>query len=447
MNIRETFRRRTEVLVIGGGPAGLAAAVCAARCGVKVMLAEAGGCLGGSATLALVGPFMTCYDRDGKNQIIRGFYEELVSRLERENGGIHPSKCPPKSSYSAYREKGHSNVGPFNSDVLKRVAEDLCLESGVELLYHAALIDVEKTGNRVTGAVLAVPGGAGVVEAEVFVDCTGNGDAAFLSGAPMDKPDEVQPASMFFLVDGVDKEAYEAMKDSGCDDLVFAKLVEKLYADGKYPIEKRNVGLYESCDGTWRVNMTRLNRADATDPFEATKAAVALRHQIPVVVDMLKTYVPVCKNLRVLATADQQGYRESRRIVGDFVLQAEDMKNSVIYEDNIALCANAFDMHVGNTVKYVEAPEKPYGIPYRILLPRNVENLLAAGRCVSCSRDALAAIRVMPPCFAMGQAAGSAAAIAFSRKCRAAEIDTALLQAKLREQGAVVSYEDIPQKE
>lgn len=443
LNVKESFRKKTEVLIIGGGCAGLAAAVSAAKRGARVMLAEAGGCLGGTATLALVGPFMTCYDKAGENQIIRGFYEDLVVRLEKENGGIHPSKCAPRTSYSVYRDGGHSNVGPFNSDVLKRVAEDMCVESGVELLYHATLIDVEKEGDRITGAILAIPGGAGVIEANVFIDCTGNGDVASVSGAPMDKPEEVQPASMFFIIDGVDKEGYEELKNTGYPDLTFGKLVRDLYDEGKYPIEKRNVGIYESNDGTWRVNMTRLNHADATDPFEATKEAIELRHQIPIVVDMLRTYVPVCKDIRVVTTANQQGYRESRRIIGEYVLRAEDMKNSVVYEDNIALCANAFDMHVGNTVKYVHAPEKPYGIPYRALLPQNVDNLLVAGRCISCDRDALSAIRVMPPCFAMGQAAGVAAAIASQQGCDAADVDTALLQKGLREQGDVVSYEDI----
>lgn len=449
INLQESFHRETEVLVVGGGPAGLAAAVSAARGGVKVLLAEAAGVLGGTATSGLVGPFMTCYDSAGKNQIIKGFYDELMVRLEKEGGAIHPSKCDTYTGYAAYRTGGHSNVGPFNSDVLKRVAEQMCTEAGVELLYNATLIDTICEDSIVKGGVFAVRGGVGIISAKIVIDCTGNGDAAYLCGVPMEKPDEVQPASLFFNVDGVDKDVFEAYKaanplqEGKPNAMMYAELVEELRSKGLYTIPKGNIALYESCDGTWRVNMTRKNGVDATEPFDATNAAVELRQQIPVVVNMLRTYVPACKNIRVTATADQAGFRESRRIVGEFVLHAEEMEKSVVYEDNIALCANSFDMHVGDTVRYIHAPEKPYGIPYRVLLPQKIENMLVAGRCISCTRDALAAIRVMPPCFAMGQAAGSAAAIAIKDNCRPKDIDTAKLQQILRADGAVLGYEDI----
>lgn len=451
INLQESFHKATEILVIGGGPSGLAAAVSAAREGAKVMLVEATGCLGGTATSGLVGPFMTCYDRDGKNQIIKGFYDELMVRLEKEGGAIHPSKCDTYTSYTAYRTGGHSNVGPFNSDVLKRVAEQMCMEAGVELLYNATLIDVICEYNMVKSGVFAVRGGVGIIDAKIFIDCTGNGDAAYLSGVPMEKPDDVQPASIFFNVDGVDKEVFEEYKsahpfqegEGKPNPMLYAALIDELKSKGLYNIPKGNIALYESCDGTWRVNMTRKNGVDATDPFESANAAVELRQQIPVVVNMLRTYIPACKNIRVVATADQAGFRESRRIIGDFVLCAEDMEKSMIYEDNIALCANSFDMHVGDTVRYVLAPEKPYGIPYRILLPQKADNMLVAGRCISCTRDALAAIRVMPPCFAMGQAAGSAAAIAVKDNCRPKDIDIEKLQQILRANGAVINYEDI----
>ncbi len=449
INLQESFHKTTEVLVVGGGPSGLAAAVSAARGGAKVMIAEATGCLGGTATSGLVGPFMTCYDSAGKHQIIKGFYDELMIRLEKEGGAIHPSKCDTYTGYAAYRTGGHSNVGPFNSDVLKRVAEQMCVEAGVELLYNATLIDVICEDNIVKSGVFAVRGGVGIIDAKIVIDCTGNGDAAYLSGAPMEKPDEVQPASLFFNVEGVDKEVFEAYKaanplqEGKPNEMMYGALIDELRTKGLYNIPKGNIALYESCDGTWRVNMTRKNGVDATEPFEATKAAVELRQQIPIVVNMLRTYIPACKNIRVTATADQAGFRESRRIIGDFVLCAEDMEKSTVYEDNIALCANSFDMHVGDTIRYVLAPEKPYGIPYRSLLPKKVDNMLVAGRCISCTRDALAAIRVMPPCFAMGQAAGTAAAIAIKDNVTPKEIDTVKLQHKLRSDGAVIDYEDI----
>lgn len=449
ITINESFHKSTQVLVVGGGPSGLAAAISAARCGVKVLLAEATGCLGGMATSGLVGPFMTSYDSAGEKQIIKGFFNELITRLEQEGGAINPSKCKNYSSYAAYRTGGHSNVGPFNSDVLKRVAEQMCIENNVELLYNASLIDIICENNVIKGGIFAVRGGSGIIDAEMVIDCTGNGDAAYLGGVPMEKPEDVQPASLFFNIDGVDKQAFEDYKaanpiqEGKPNAMLFEALIKKLQDEGSYPVDKGNIALYESCDNTWRVNMSRINGVDATDPFDATRAAVELRKQIPIIVNMLKTYIPSCKNIRVTNTADQAGFRESRRIIGDFVLTAEDMSNSVVFEDNIALCANSFDMHVGKTVKYILAPEKPYGIPYRSLIPKKIKNLLVAGRCISCTRDALAAIRVMPPCFAMGQAAGAAAAIALNDSCQPKDVNINKLQKELRSHGAVLTYDDI----
>lgn len=440
---------KADVLVVGGGPSGIAAALAAAREHADVVLIEANGCLGGMATSALVGPFMTSFDSTGTKQLIKGIFDELVLRLEKEGGAIHPSKCEKYTSYSAYRIDGHSNLGPFNSDVLKRVAEQMCLESNVRILYNTTLIDSVVQDGKIQKCICAVNGGICIIEAEKFIDCTGNGDLAFLSDVPMEKPENVQPASLFFLIDGVDKSEFEKIKKEhpnatrSSNPLAYYDFVGKLRESGEYPIEKSSVAMYESCDGTWRVNMTRVNGVDATDPISATNAVIELRKQVPIVVNMLKKHIPGCKNIRVVNVADQAGFRESRRIIGKFVLTAEEMQKSVSFDDNIALCANSFDMHSGTKVNYVVAPEKPYGVPYRCLVPQNVENLLVAGRCISCTREALAAIRVMPPCFAMGEAAGVAAAVALRENCNFEDIDVHTVQSILRKNGAVISAEDI----
>ena len=134
-----TLRTR-DVLVVGGGCAGIAAAVCAARHGASVLLAERNGCLGGMATAGLVGPFMTSFDPEGKRQVIRGFFEEMVQRMIRWNGAIHPQEIAAGSSYAGYRVYGHAHCGPFNSEDFKLAAEEVCTESGVELLYNAAFV-------------------------------------------------------------------------------------------------------------------------------------------------------------------------------------------------------------------------------------------------------------------------------------------------------------------
>ncbi len=450
--VNEMFHKKVDVLVVGGGVSGLAAAICAARGGVKVMLMDSNGYLGGMATAGLVGPFMTSYDPNGEKQIIKGFYEEFVRRMEADGGAIHPSECLAYTGYSAYRIAGHSHVGPFNSETFKLVAEKMCEENNVELLYHSTFIEPVMADNKKTieSVVAAVKGGVGIIDSEIFIDCTGNADLAYLSGAPTEKPDEVQPASLFCIIANVNKEKLEEYKsehpltDGQPNPMVFSDLFQKARDAGKYPVPKYTLGIYESCDNTWRVNMSRINGVDGTDPFDVTNAEISGRKQLQIILDFLRKNIPGCENIIMTESASQLGIRESRRIVGEYVLTEDDLHNSRIYDDNIALCGNAIDMHKSTSVAYETIKSgKPYGIPYRCLVPKNIDNLLVAGRNISCTRQALSAIRVMPPCFAMGQAAGCAAAIAISDNCKLRYVNIETLQKNLRSGKAIISLHDI----
>ena len=436
-------RETADVLVVGGGPAGIAAAICAARHGARVVLCDQNGYLGGLSTAGLIGPFMTCYDPPMKKQVIRGFFEEFVQRLVKENGAIHPSRMPAPTSYTAWRERGHAHVTPFSSEVLKTVAEDMCQEAGVTLLYHAFFQEAVMQGGRIDAAVFAAKGGPLAIRARVIVDCTGDADVACAAGAPFevgrDNNGQPQPASLFFVIDGVDKEALEAYRAAHGDisAMWFMDKVAQARAKGDFPIPREKVALYESLDGTWRVNMSRLDHYNYCDPADVTRAEIEGRRQMKIIFRFLQNYIPGCEHIRLLYSAPMLGVRESRRIVGDFVLRGADMKLSARHADDVFLSGNRFDTHVGSRVVYETTKgDSPYGVPYRILLPQKVENLLVAGRCASGDQECLAAIRVIPPCFAMGQAAGTAAALCVQAGVLPAAVDTQALRALLRQDGA-----------
>ena len=435
--------RSTDVLVIGGGCAGIAAAVCAARHGARVLLAEAGGCLGGMATLGLIGPFMTSYDPAGERQVIRGFFDEFVREMAARGGAVPPEKCHAGDSYAGYRVAGHDHCASFSPETFKMVAEDLCTAAGVELLYNAHFLRavLNEAGDRITGAVFATKAGLMEIEAAQVIDCTGDADVAASSGVPFAYGDEAgvtQPASLFFTIGGVDKETLERARAERGQDLTFHAEVKAEIAAGRYHVPRDKVAIYECPDGTWRVNMSRVQLKDGCDPFEITRATVDARRQIPEILDLIRRMVPGAENAYLVTSAPMLGQRETRRIQGDFILTGDDLKSARRFADDIFLAGNSIDMHGGSSVNYQAAKGDAYGVPYRILLPAKVKNLLVAGRSCSLDREALAAIRVMPPVFAMGQAAGTAAAMCIKDGGDPAQVDISALQALLKQDGAVV---------
>lgn len=437
--------RQKDVVVVGGGCAGIAAAICAARHGARTLLVESNGVLGGMATAGLVGPFMTCYDPDGQKQVIKGFFDEFVREMEKRGGAIHPEHVDAGTSYSGYRVYGHAHCGPFNAEAFKRVAEDLCAESGVELLYHAMFVApcMNADGTQIEGAVFATKGGLIQVNAKAFIDCTGDADVAYRSGVPCAYGDEsghTQPGSLFFTVRGVDKEKLETIREESGDfkTIFFQETIQKEIEEGRYHVPRNKLAVYENPDGTFRVNMSRVFLKDGCDPFDITAASIKGRQQIEEIITMMRRLLPGCEQVELVESASMLGLRETRRIQGAFILSGEDIKSKRKFEDVIFLSGNSIDMHSGSAVNYQPASGVPYQVPYRILLPKKVDNLLVAGRCSSLDRVALAAIRVMPPVFAMGQAAGTAAAICIDKNIPLAEVPIPVLQKTLIDDGAIL---------
>lgn len=414
--------RKVDVLVIGGGCAGLAAAVAAARHGAKVLIADANNSLGGMATAGLVGPFMTCYDPKASRQVIKGIFDEMVRRMVEMGGAIAPEKCQAGTSVSAWRVKGHANCTPFSHEAFKVVADEMCQEAGVEILYHAMFLNtrLNAEGDRIEGAVFATKAGLMEIQAQQYIDCTGDGDVAYRSGVPCQYGDEegrTQPGSLFFIIRNVDKARLEKLgQEQGVAALYFQEAVEKEIVEGRYSVPRNKVALYENPDGTFRVNMSRVTMKDGCDPFEVSDATIKARAQVKEIMDLLRRLVPGCENIELVTTASMLGQRETRRIQGDFILTGEDILNKTRFDDVIFMAGSSMDMHGGRAVNYTPAQGEAYSVPYRILLPKKVDNLLVAGRACSLDRRALAAIRVMPPVFAMGQAAGTAAALCLADK-------------------------------
>ncbi len=435
----------TEVLVVGGGPAGIAAAVASARNGARTLLIERYGFLGGNATASLVGPFMTSYSLDGSLQLIRGIFEELVLRMERRGGALHPSKVPAGSPYSGFIVFGHDKVTPFNPEAVKLVAEEMCIEAGVELQYHSFVFDSLLEGNAVTGVVAASKSGVRAVRAQVTVDCSADADVAARAGVPCHKgrPQDglTQPMTLFFRIAKVDdRKVQEYIAAHPEDRRPFAGLVRQARERGEFPIPREGIGMYRTLEeGVWRINTTRIQRLDGTDSRDLTTAEIEGRKQVEFLLSFFRT-LPGLENCELLDMATQVGVRESRRIVGEYTLTAEDITEGREFEDVVVLAGYPFDIHSptgsgGGAIGEL-ASANIYQVPYRSLVPVGVEQLLVAGRCVSATHEALAAIRVMPPSFGLGQAAGTAAALALRDRIPPRRVSVAELQARLIEDGA-----------
>ncbi len=452
---KELSTEETEVLVIGAGPAGLCAAVAAARTGARVLLIEQSGYAGGMATAGLVAPFMTCYDSGGGTMLIRGLFEEIVSRLVEMGGALHPSGIETSSAFTSYITAGHIHVTPFRAESLKLLADRMLREAGVTVLYHTSLVDAIAENGRITEVIVAKKEGLSAIRARVVVDCTGDGDCAAAAGAAYTLGNgngRIQPATMFFRIGGVDSKRIDAdieenrdrfYRKDGVNYRSLHWWVSRAREAGDWSLDRVSIGLFRGVDeDEWSINTSRIMNIDGTRSGSLTEGELIGREQVNEIFSFFKKYVPGCENAKLLQSGSTLGIRETRHIRGIKTLTLDDVLGCSAPDDSIMIAANSVDVHGKfgpKSNEYITLPEgKYYGIPYGCLVPESFSNLLVAGRCLSADSEAAGAVRVMPPCMGMGQAAGTAAALVSRLGCDARMLDTSLLREELRSGGVLL---------
>jgi len=436
---------QSEVIVAGGGPAGVCAAIAAARAGAKVLLVEQYGCLGGMSTMGMVSPWMTFHDIDG-NQVIYGIAQEIVDRMAGR--GMSRGHVPDTMGETA-------TITPFDNEGLKLILEEMCGEAGVEVLLHTFVFGTELEHNHIARLHAANKDGAVVFEANVFIDATGDGDIFARAGCAYAKGREedglMQPMTMMFSMGGVDFEKVRAYMAEHISDFHHKTRKDQLeelpnsvsgfFSKWRLGSEQMELDIKRDRilffrgfrDDIANVNTTRILGADPTSAEDLTRAELEGRKQAWQVASLMKQYVPGFERAYILNIASAVGIREGRRLEGRYVLQGEDLQGGRMFEDTIAVYAYPIDQHQPDGPGFTEITVPQYGIPYRCMLPVAVDNLIVAGRCISATREAQSSFRLTPGCMAIGQAAGTAAAIAVNEKLPPADIDikklrTALIQ-------------------
>lgn len=444
-----------DVIVVGGGPAGVCAAISAAREGVKTLIVEQNGFCGGMATAGMVGPFMTCYDAGGETMIIKGLFEEIVERLVEKGFAIHPRDVMGGTAFTSWIKIGHDHVTPFESEGLKLVLDEMLCEAGVDILYHTTFLEPILENKKIKGIKVASKSGIQEIEAKVVIDCTGDGDVAYRCKVPFEMGNEelglIQPATMFYHISNVDSDALEADIQANInnfyrkDGVNYRSLhwrVTEARENGDWSLDRVSIGIFRMPKkDEWCVNTSRIMGVDSTNNESLTKAEIIGRQQADEITRFFRKYVPGCEDARVKATASYIGIRESRHIKGEYRLTADDLLNAKVPEDSIFIAANSVDVHGRfgpKSNEYVPINGKYYGVPYRSLVPVEIDGLLIAGRCLSADSTAAGAVRVMPPCMAMGQAAGTAAALSVKKAVNVRNIDVKELREVLSQNGVVL---------
>lgn len=442
MNEMEVNQKQYDVAVLGGGPAGIAAAVSAARNGAKTVLIERYGFLGGMSTAALVYPWMTFHSAVGE-QVIKGFAQEVVERLMELEASPGHLRDTVGFTYT---------LTPYKPEVYKVLAFDMLEEAGVDLLLHTSVIDVVAAEEKISHVVLYSKSGISTLNAQVYVDATGDGDIAYHAGAIWEQGNDdqkVQPMTMKFRMKGVDLDQVKQYMQQHPDQFYEKSLIAEL---DQLPLTGI-MGFYKQWneadlgiprDGVLffagphhdevLINVSRVSGLDPTNNEDLTKAEIAGRKQVLQLADFFQKHIPGFEHAVISEVGSQIGVRETRRIIGHYVLNGLDVLDARRFDDVIARSGYPIDIHnpegKGVTANFINEGGA-YDIPYRSIVPQQVSNLLLAGRCISTTHEAQATTRLTPSCMAIGQAAGVAAALTAHHQCRAIDIPIAELQQRL----------------
>lgn len=447
-----------DVIICGGGPAGICAALSSARMGRKTLLIEHYGFLGGANTAAgvsAIGGWQ--FERDGR-PLIAGIPLEIMVKLAQIGGA-----SPREVDYIRTKKEGEEidvvlddrlkGSGCYwvhtHPEYMKLLLDEMMEEAGVTILYHTDAVAPIMKGKKIKGIIVENKSGRQAFLSKIVVDCTGDGDVAARAGAMCregrEKDGAIQPMTTMFLI------ANAAFKQKGYDDASKLSLQEnrmesavKLARDigdisinpndilcSKPPIDHRH-------ETTRAVNFTRIQGMNGTDSHELTSAEIIGRKQVFEAVKFIKKYALGCKDAYLVSIPTQIGIRESRRIIGEYYLTENDVINAAKFSDGIGRSIYRIDIHNPNEISkpsVLNLLGEPYDIPYRCLVPLKIDNLLVAGRCVSGDEVALASFRIMATCMLMGQAAGTAAALCITEKLTPRQIDVTLLRNQLKANG------------
>lgn len=416
-----------DVLVIGGGPGGLGAAISAARNGAKTILVERFGSFGGTWTAGILSSIMPF-------PFVKGIFAEIVSGWRKAGGWFDYGK----------EGEGYGTLGTYDSEVAKVMLDRLVVEAGVIPFFFTQMAAVIREGDRVRGVIIESKEGRQVIMAKVVIDSSGDGDVSVLAGVPYeqgrDRDGGMQPMTMIFKMTGVDDARVQAARDADPD---FARTWREAKMRGELTVPRENVLTWRNPKpGEWNFNTTRIVGKDGTKVRDVTDAMIEGRRQVAEVAAFVRRRIPGFENAIVSETASHIGVRETRRISCDYTITAKDIIDVVPFEDCIARGNWFIDIHspTGEGTEHIHPPAgKWYEIPYRSIRARGVDNLLVASRCIDSTHEAHAAIRITPQVVAIGEGAGAAAALCVRLGLSSTrKLDPQLLRETLRGQGAFV---------
>lgn len=444
-------RMEVDVLVVGGGPAGIMAAQAASGDGMRVALIDNRSFVGGNMTIGL--PILGFLGQKG-NQIIKGLPQKFIDKLKEVDAASEHRPCPLHMSLTLVEPEAVKNIG-------LKVLE----ESGVKVMLYVFSTGVVMDGDELKGVIIESKSGREVILAKTIIDCTGDADVAFRAGVECDQGNDVggvQPPTLMFCMGGVDTEKLrmsiaeeprtyltdfipaEYFGQNNQFIVVGLRSVMQKAREAGYnlPVE-RTILITGLREGEIWVNMSRINGVDGTDPESLTFGEIEGRRQIEEIQGYLTAFVPGFEKAVFTKMAPFLGIRETRRIVGNYVLTGEDLLSQRRFEDAIAVASYPLDIHhpEGGDCTLTWCGDS-YDIPYRSLVPQRIKNLLVAGRSISSTHEAMSAIRVMAPCMAMGEAAGRAAKLAVKHQITPGDVNVDELRAELLKHGAYLGEEE-----
>jgi len=440
-----------DVAVCGAGPSGITAALAAARNGAKTLILERYGFAGGASTAALVYPWMSFHSNQGQ-QVIGGIAQEIVDALIELGGSPGHLRDTIGFAYS---------ITPYDFELYKALVDQLLADAGVEIRYHTLITAVNAENGYIQALETAGKEGKQRISAKVYIDSTGDGDVASAAGTPFvngrRSDGRSQPMTMNFVMQGVDLEAVKDYMRHNPQEFHTGSLIDELEhipltaVSGFFDLWKRHgptevprdrilffAGIHP---GEVIVNTTRMLNYDGTKTADLSKAEMEGRCQVGLLAEFCRAYLPGFRDSYLVRTPTQVGVRESRHILGLYTLTANDILQARRFPDVIARSGYPLDVHnpnndtlESNTIHNGDA----YDIPYRCLLPQQIQNLLINGRCASSTHTASSSARLTPSCMAIGQAAGTAAAIAVHNRVQPTQVPIEKLQGTLRRQGAIL---------